>query len=266
MFTVYQPKCNFLISRINGEWIIISTSLKDEDLQNTRPDGVVETNCQLDFIFVLQRRPVFYAINIMLPIILSSFLSCVVFLVPIHAGEKVSYILTMILAIAVLLTLIADSLPHTSLTTSVLGIYLATTMFLSVLSAVITVLLIVIFHNEKKVDTTSSLYKLTKFTATFLTLEQCKRRSQNLYRNSGNKVVPNGAFHSKEIIAEAPDLDKQPAETSIAVDEWKKKVYTWKEIANIWDRFCFWAFFTLTLICTLSFLVALAVGDKNQYV
>ncbi|KAK3596999.1 hypothetical protein CHS0354_009137 [Potamilus streckersoni] len=260
---------DFCISRANGEWTIVSTSLKDEDLQNTRPDGVVETNCQLDYIFILERRPAFYAINILLPIILSSFLTSVVFLVPIHAGEKVSYILTLILAIAVLLTLIADSLPHTSLTVSVLGIYLAITMFFSVLSAVVTVLLLGIFHNKEKVDTTSKFYKLTLLISTIICWEGLKIRSKRGHSNTRNKVVPNGAFPLKkmnQIMEDVEDIDKEPAETSVTVKALEKKVYTWEEIANIWDQFCFRAVFTLTLICTFSFLVTLALGDKNQYV
>ncbi|KAK3596997.1 hypothetical protein CHS0354_009135 [Potamilus streckersoni] len=252
--------------RTNGEWIIVSTSVKDEDLQDTKPDGTVETLSQLDFILILERRPAFYAINFILPIILSSFLSCVVFLVPIHAGEKVSYILTMILAIAVLLTLIADSLPHTSLTASVLGIYLAITMFLSVLCAFITVLLLNIFHNKKKVDTTSSFYKLTLFVATILSFQGCKRRCKKRMENPENKVFPNGMLPSKKInnvVEGVNEMDTQADETSISVDNCEKWAYTWAEMANIWDRFCFWVFITFMSLCTLSFLIALAVGAKK---
>lgn len=57
----------------------------------------------------------------MLPIILSSILVTLVFLVPVESGEKLSYILTVLLTIAVFLTIIGDTLPAISLTTSVLG-------------------------------------------------------------------------------------------------------------------------------------------------
>ncbi|KAL3854935.1 hypothetical protein ACJMK2_014170 [Sinanodonta woodiana] len=255
--------------RTNGEWIIVSTSVRDSDLLDTKPDGTVVTSSQLDFILVLERRPAFYAINFILPIILSSFLSCVVFLVPIQAGEKVSYILTMILAIAVLLTMIADSLPHTSLTASVLGIYLAITMFLSVLCALITVLLLTIFHNKEKVDTTSFFYKLTVVVATIISFNGCKRRCKKGNGNAENKVFPNGTLPSKNMKNEAAgdyEMDKQRIETLISVDNGGKQVYTWAELANIWDRFCFWVFIAFTSLCTVSFLVALAVGGRKDYV
>ncbi|KAL3854940.1 hypothetical protein ACJMK2_014175 [Sinanodonta woodiana] len=255
--------------RTNGEWIIVSTSVRDRDLLDNKPDGTVVTSSQLDFILVIERRPAFYAINFILPIILSSFLSCVVFLVPIQAGEKVSYILTMILAIAVLLTLIADSLPHTSLTASVLGIYLAITMFLSVLCALITVLLLNIFHNEEKVNTRSTFYKLTSVIATVIHFKGCKNRCMQEKGNAGNQIFPNGTLMSKNMNNEVEgydEMDMQIVETSISVNNGEKHVYTWAEMANIWDRFCFWVFITFTSLCTLSVLIALAVGGRKEYV
>jgi hypothetical protein len=44
-----------------------------------------------------------------------------VFIVPVDSGEKVSYVLTVFLSLAVLLTIVTDSLPPTSITLSVLG-------------------------------------------------------------------------------------------------------------------------------------------------
>ncbi|KAL3854936.1 hypothetical protein ACJMK2_014171 [Sinanodonta woodiana] len=254
--------------RTNGEWIIFKTRVNDKYLLDTKPDGTVVTTSQLDFMLYLERRPAFYAINFILPIILSSFLSCVVFLVPIQAGEKVSYILTMILAIAVLLTLIADSLPHTSLTASVLGIYLAITMFLSVLCALITVLLLTIFHNKEKVDPKSSFYKLTILMATIIRFKGCEWRCKKGNSNAGNKVFPSGTLQSKNMNNDAEvddEMDNQPIETSISVDKGDKQVYTWAELANIWDRFCFWVFITLTSLCTLSCLIALDVGGRKDF-
>ncbi|KAL3854939.1 hypothetical protein ACJMK2_014174 [Sinanodonta woodiana] len=240
--------------RTNGEWIIVRTSVQDKYLLDNKPDGT--------------RRPAFYAINFILPIILSSFLSCVVFLVPIDAGEKVSYILTMILDIAVLLTLIASSLPHTSLTASVLCIYLAVTMSLSVLCALITVLLLTIFHNKEKVDTTSSFYKLTTVVATIIRFERRKRRNIKGTGNAGNKDLPSKSLRStntnNEVVG-ANEMDTQSFVRSVCVDKGDKEVYTWAELANIWNRFCFWVFITFTSLSTMSCLVALDLWGKKDF-
>ena len=67
------------------------------------------------------RRTQFYNLNVMMPIVLTSLLVVLVFIVPVESGEKVSYVLTVFLSLAVLLTIVADSLPSTSITTSILG-------------------------------------------------------------------------------------------------------------------------------------------------
>ena len=76
---------------------------------------------KLHFWLYMKRRDEFYNTNVMLPIVLSSFLVTLVFVVPVECGEKLSYTLTILLTIAVFLTVISDMLPAISLTTSILG-------------------------------------------------------------------------------------------------------------------------------------------------
>jgi hypothetical protein len=60
-----------------------------------------------------------------MPIVMTSFLVDLVFLVPISSGEKITYILTEFLALLVLLTIV---IPPTSITVSVLGKYSSLTL------------------------------------------------------------------------------------------------------------------------------------------
>ncbi|KAL3854708.1 hypothetical protein ACJMK2_013966, partial [Sinanodonta woodiana] len=218
-----------LVSLPNGEWILDRTEIDEKVIQETKSDGTIVTFSQLEFVFVLERRPIFYVVNILLPIVLASFLSCVAFLLPLQSGEKVTYILTLILALAVLLTLIADSLPHTSITASVLGLYLAFTLFISVISALISVLLLSNFHSEEDVDITSCFYRFTKFIASISYRKRCmvrpKRESGRNLKKAGNKVFPNRTLF---------------VVISNNVGEYEEKVYTRKELSQILDRFCFW--------------------------
>ena len=115
--------CELTISylfRPNGEWEVVKTDVTTSTITETR-NGVTKSFSQLEFWIHLKRRDQFYNTNVMLPIILSSILVTLVFLVPVESGEKLSYILTVLLTIAVFLTIIGDTLPAISLTTSVLG-------------------------------------------------------------------------------------------------------------------------------------------------
>ena len=84
-------------------------------------DGITHYFPQLDFNVFLKRRPTFYILNRILPVTFASFLVLIVFLLPAESGEKVSFALTELLALAFLLTLLTNYLPSTSLTVSVLG-------------------------------------------------------------------------------------------------------------------------------------------------
>ena len=106
--------------RENGEWILTGTSTEFHHLADT-VDGMTHFFPQLIFNLFIRRRPAYYILNRILPVILSSFLVVVVFILPADSGEKVSYALTELLALAFLLTLITDYMPSTSITVSILG-------------------------------------------------------------------------------------------------------------------------------------------------
>ena len=62
----------------------------------------------------MKRRPAFAVINIVLPMIFMVVLNLLVFVLPVESGERLSYSITVLLAIAVFMTLVGDNLPHKS--------------------------------------------------------------------------------------------------------------------------------------------------------
>lgn len=102
--------------RESGEWQYISfdTSITEED-RDAR--GYVMSNV----FFTFRRRPQFIVLNTIVPMIFLSFLSCLTFYVSIDAGEKIGYCLTVMLAYAVYLTIVSDTMPTTSVNTSILS-------------------------------------------------------------------------------------------------------------------------------------------------
>ncbi|XP_060074522.1 acetylcholine receptor subunit beta-like [Ylistrum balloti] len=61
-----------------------------------------------------QRRPIFHVVNMLVPITILGILNVLVFLLPADSGERVGFSITVLLAMSVFLTIIADSLPSTS--------------------------------------------------------------------------------------------------------------------------------------------------------
>ncbi|XP_050409466.2 acetylcholine receptor subunit alpha-like, partial [Patella vulgata] len=58
--------------------------------------------------------PTFILLNVYLPVIILSFLNAAVFAVPVDSGEKLSYVLTVLLSLAVFMSTVSGMLPTTS--------------------------------------------------------------------------------------------------------------------------------------------------------
>ncbi|XP_048238333.1 neuronal acetylcholine receptor subunit alpha-7-like [Haliotis rufescens] len=96
----------------NGEWSLIEAfSERQEETRTLSSDA--KTYATVAFKFRLQRRPEYYGINIILPVVVLSILSALVFVLPPDSGEKMGYSLTVLLSFAVFLTLIADRMHKT---------------------------------------------------------------------------------------------------------------------------------------------------------
>lgn len=72
----------------------------------------------------LKRKPRFYVMNIILPVILLSFLNASSFLIPVTSGERAGYSISVFLSLTVFLTIISSLLPKNSENTSLLAVYI----------------------------------------------------------------------------------------------------------------------------------------------
>ena len=127
----------------NGEWVVTSTSTRLQTVQVLNKEENY-TMPQFSVTISLQRRRMYYALTVCLPILILSVLNCMVYLLPPASGEKISFCLTILLAYMVYLSFLSDNLPSTSETTSYLVVYLSLMLclsFLSVMNSVVVLLL-----------------------------------------------------------------------------------------------------------------------------
>ncbi|XP_060073713.1 neuronal acetylcholine receptor subunit beta-3-like [Ylistrum balloti] len=89
----------------NGIWKVLSTKLFVEN--HEEGDIVV---MEIKF----QRRPLFVILNLLLPIVVVGVLNVFVFLLPPEPGERSAFGMTVLLAMAVFLSIVSDKLPSTS--------------------------------------------------------------------------------------------------------------------------------------------------------
>uniref|UniRef100_A0A8D0FF83 Cholinergic receptor nicotinic delta subunit n=1 Tax=Strix occidentalis caurina TaxID=311401 RepID=A0A8D0FF83_STROC len=99
----------------------------------------------ITFYLIIKRKPLFYVINIVTPCILIAFMAILVFYLPADSGEKMTLVISVLLAQSVFLLLISQRLPATSHAIPLIGKYLLFIMLL--VTAVVVICVVVLnFH------------------------------------------------------------------------------------------------------------------------
>ncbi|XP_064409076.1 acetylcholine receptor subunit epsilon [Latimeria chalumnae] len=116
----------------NGEWAIKHKPARKVINKQFTPDDLEYQEIQ--FYLIIQRKPLFYIINIIIPCVLISSLVVLVYFLPAQAGgQKCTVSISVLLAQTVFLFLIAQKVPETSLSVPLIGKYIIFVMFVSTL-------------------------------------------------------------------------------------------------------------------------------------
>nr|XP_036862377.1 neuronal acetylcholine receptor subunit alpha-4 isoform X4 [Manis javanica] len=129
----------------SGEWLIVDAV----GTYNTRKyECCAEVYPDITYAFVIRRLPLFYTINLIIPCLLISCLTVLVFYLPSECGEKITLCISVLLSLTVFLLLITEIIPSTSLVIPLIGEYLLFTMIFVTLSIVITVFVLNVHHRS----------------------------------------------------------------------------------------------------------------------
>ncbi|XP_035825946.1 neuronal acetylcholine receptor subunit alpha-6 [Aplysia californica] len=151
---------NFYVQ--NGEWELENGTLKAVNVlissvyvPSIQVSALLDTFVVSLFIsfqleFVLKRRPTFFLLNILLPVVFLSLLNILVFIIPVNSGEKISYGITVLLAVSVFLSIVSSMLPRSSDKVPYVTIYLFILLILSSLTVINSIFIVYLSHREQE--------------------------------------------------------------------------------------------------------------------
>ncbi|XP_069392753.1 neuronal acetylcholine receptor subunit alpha-7-like isoform X2 [Paralichthys olivaceus] len=129
----------------NGEWDLLEVPGGRHEVFY---DCCAEPYPDVTFVVTLRRRTLFYALNLLIPCVLLSSMTLVVFLLPANSGEKISLGITVLLSLTVFMLMVAEIMPATSDSVPLIGQYFASTMVIVGMSVVATVIVLQFHHHN----------------------------------------------------------------------------------------------------------------------
>ncbi|XP_045176598.2 acetylcholine receptor subunit beta-type acr-3-like [Mercenaria mercenaria] len=172
-------------------------------------------NADISFYIRLERRPLFVLVNIIMPVIFMTFLNAMVFCIPAKSGERMCYSITVLLAIAVFLTIVGENMPKTSTPMSNFSYYLLVILIISACITLTTIFVLHVFHFEKTEPVTGWWLKIAKLPScrkntkgkrykrnkngTITTIDECPPTSST-YFHSSTSVYDVGSLSRNEVV------------------------------------------------------------------
>uniref|UniRef100_A0A3Q3FR77 Cholinergic receptor nicotinic alpha 1 subunit n=1 Tax=Labrus bergylta TaxID=56723 RepID=A0A3Q3FR77_9LABR len=107
----------------------------------------------ITYHFLMLRLPLYFIVNVIIPCMLFSFLTGLVFYLPTDSGEKMTLSISVLLSLTVFLLVIVELIPSTSSAVPLIGKYMLFTMVFVIASIIITVIVINTHHRSPSTHT-----------------------------------------------------------------------------------------------------------------
>ncbi|WAR04775.1 ACHA-like protein [Mya arenaria] len=186
------------------------------------------------FKIKMKRKPNHVVINILVPLLLLSFLAVLTFVLPVTSGERASYAVTIFLSVAVFLTILSSELPSSSDNVPILSIYLAILCFDTTAIVVVTLLQLRLLTRDESDQPVNGCFKII-YSITMAI--RCKTGGKK--RGHSNNNENNGV-------------------------DVMTKTLSWLEVVNALDFLFFWFFLFCTVAVTTYYFVICTTNQSDE--
>ncbi|KAK6976636.1 neuronal acetylcholine receptor subunit beta-4, partial [Biomphalaria glabrata] len=261
LFVVKSPKVKLDFFIKHSEWNLADTSINVTKLVNAGWEG-----SRIQLTFLLQRRPTFLLINLVLPVVFLSFLNLLVFIIPADSGEKISYGITVLLALSMFLSIVSNLLPRSGEGIPKLTIYLFLLLVISMLTVIDSIMIVYLTHkNEQetshlkaKANFQRAFVKTKRLTRTLSALLNIKREEESRTRDV--KVT---SLADALKLPPQTSVDVKVDKADVAENKTSPRVNKYRLVSKHIDCISFIVFLLLWLLVTLGFLFNMAFGRKD---
>ncbi|CAG2208751.1 CHRNA6 [Mytilus edulis] len=232
----------------------------------------------LKFGLVVKRLPGHYFMIVIFPNIITAVLSFATFFLPLKSGVRIGYILTVVLALVVLLTLFADTLPSSSKYPSVLVVLFTITLGMAFLLVIITIYVMGLYNKPKHNIAPKWMHSMVRKIRKFKLKLKCRARTVNPLEqhksiedgrpteeiDSVEKCKPLKAEGDEPCTALKPDSVKKcrPLKPDSIEECTPLKPFSNKELAEFFDSFLFIAYTTLYIVLLAGIPIVATIWYK----
>ncbi|KAM7366075.1 hypothetical protein PAMP_015543 [Pampus punctatissimus] len=263
----------------SGEWHIRHRPSK----KNTNDDQYED----MTFYLIIERKPLYYVLNIILPCILITIIAIFNFYLPPDAGEKMGLSINVLLTLTVFLLLLADKIPETSLGVPIIVNYIMFTMILVTFSVILSVVVLNLHHRSPnthlmpmwvrkifihmlppylgmlrpKVEPPLSLETLPRREKKMVSISKVadeyfirKPDSSILFPKPNRKFIdgPSNYLTLPDELKSAVEAITYIAEALQAEKDYEALKEDWQYVAMVVDRMFLWIFVIFTTVGTLA--------------
>ena len=129
----------------NGEWEITTVKIEKNIIRyDCCPDDLYP---DITFVINLGRRSLFYTYNLVIPNFIIALLAFFSFYIPVECGERLSFVITVLLSMTVFLLLVAESIPPTSEAVPVIGLFFTSSIIEVALALIATGISLKVYYS-----------------------------------------------------------------------------------------------------------------------
>uniref|UniRef100_A0A3Q1EK65 Neuronal acetylcholine receptor subunit alpha-7 n=1 Tax=Acanthochromis polyacanthus TaxID=80966 RepID=A0A3Q1EK65_9TELE len=271
----------------NGEWDLVGVPGTRSEVFY---DCCKEPYPDVTFVVTIRRRTLYYALNLLIPCVLLSSMTLLIFVLPADSGEKISLGITVLLSLTVFMLLVAEIMPATSDSVPLIGQYFASIMIIVGMSVIATVVVLQYHHHDPNGGNMPKWVQLVllQWVAWFLRMKRpgenddperppCAPHLRRCSSGSQSGSIPNpqdptlgGGFGggpgglggcSTSALGD-PQLQAILEEVRYMADRFREQdeadsmADQWKFAGAVIDRLCLVAFSVFNIICTISILMS----------